>query len=928
MQAQKKPQAGNLRQKKRSDNIISIPESTAKIKRELVDPVYFSRVTSERPRILAKRYNLDESCGLHKLISAQMIEGFCETCTCSSLTEFAKELISAHSNQSFMYGISRHDSIGILSMKEYNTRGNPDGYIPRIKEHFVYPNSSGILFFDYDGTSLGRDDLCCILWDCLGSVSMIWWTSSSSHICNGDEDLTGLKGQRLYVIVKDASDIPRAAQVLQDRLWLLDQGHIFISKSGGMYPRTVFDSAVYQSNRLDFVAGAVCSPPLTQRRGEPEIIPGDIERLDTREALPDLTEEEMAQVVRLKEQGKAESRSEAERVRREWIEVRTGEDLERNPDKDPEEVRAVFSRAAEHGTLHGDYAIVVVSGAGRETVTVAEILDNPERYHRKRTLDPLEPEYGDQRQTGILYLYGGRPTLFSQAHGGRTYRLARQPRRIEVKPGHIHEAIQDTLAVMQKEADFFNHGDQPVVLDGGRMLPLGVDLLAFRLGGPIQYYEVRGSNEKIVEIDKDPPQKICRALPAMGGSCGLKPLRGIVTAPVMRQDGSILIRPGYDEQTGLFLDTMQTISVLEKPTVRQCEIAVGQLWQPFELFPWTAPLDRSVCLAAILSAIQRAVLPTCPGFGFDASAQGSGKTKLAECIGVIATGHRPAIMPHTTGRDDEETRKRIFACLAQGKRVLVWDNVTGMFDSASLAAMLTSETVTDRILGQSRTTTLPNNLLFLMTGNNLCLSGDMPRRILTCRIEPKTDRPYAREFPWDPMQVCMARRQQLVQAGLTLLQGYRNSEEFQGRHRLGSGRMASFETWDDQIRQTVLWVGKHIKPGVYGDVMDAVDVGTGLDPEAETFLEFLQAWCDLFGDQALSAKEVLAWGTFERGEKRKAFEEALVGLTGQADCSARTLGRYLSNRRGRIVDGLSIQPVGGGAKKTKKWKVQQPERAV
>jgi hypothetical protein len=570
----------------------------------------------------------------------------------------------------------------------------------------------------------------------------------------------------------------------------------------------------------------------------------------------------------------------------------------------------------------------VVSDAGRETVTVGEVMDNPQKYHRKRTLDPLEPEYGGHRQTGILYLYGGSPTLFSQAHGGRTYRLSRQPRRIEVRPGHIHEAIQDTLAIMRQEPDFFNYGDQPVVLEGGRMAPLGADLLAFRLGGPIQYYEVRGSAEKITEIDKDPPQKICRALPAMGGSCGLKRLQGIVTASVMRQDGSILSRPGYDEQTGLFLDCTQSFTIPEKPTARQCEIALGRLWQPFELFPWSGILDRTVCLAAILTAIQRPVLPTCPGFGFDASAQGSGKTKLAECLGVIATGHRPAIMPHTAGRDDEETRKRIFACLAQGKRVLVWDNVTGMFDSASLAAMMTSETVTDRILGQSRTTTLPNNLLFLMTGNNLCLSGDMPRRILTCRIEPQTDRPYAREFPWDPVQVCMARRPQLVQAGLTLLQGYRNSQEFQGGQRLGFGRMASFEMWDDQIRQTVLWIGKYIKPGAYGDVMDAVDVGTGLDPEAETFLDFMQAWFDLVGDQPVSAKDILRWGTFERGPKRKTFEEALAAFVGQTDCSPRTLGRYLANRRGRIVDGFSIQPVGGGAKKTKKWKVQQLERAV
>ena len=66
--------------------------------------------------------------------------------------------------------------------------------------------------------------------------------------------------------------------------------------------------------------------------------------------------------------------------------------------------------------------------------------------------------------------------------------------------------------------------------------------------------------------------------------------------------------------------------------------------------------------------------------------------------------------------------------------------------------MLTSQTFSDRVLGQSAQQTLPNRLMVLLTGNNLCLAGDMPRRVIRCRIDPQTDKPFAREFDLDPLE--------------------------------------------------------------------------------------------------------------------------------------------------------------------------------
>ncbi|HSG58351.1 MAG TPA: hypothetical protein VLA06_02385, partial [Woeseiaceae bacterium] len=113
--------------------------------------------------------------------------------------------------------------------------------------------------------------------------------SASSHIhdrATGD-DLTGLRGQRLYMLVAEAGDIPRAGAALVDRLWAAGLGRIVASAAGSALERCPVDASVWQPERLDFAAGAVCGPGLAQRRGVPRLIPGGVEVVDTRSVLPD-----------------------------------------------------------------------------------------------------------------------------------------------------------------------------------------------------------------------------------------------------------------------------------------------------------------------------------------------------------------------------------------------------------------------------------------------------------------------------------------------------------------------------------------------------------------------------------------------------------------------------------------------------------------
>lgn len=142
----------------------------------------------------------------------------------------------------------------------------------------------------------------------LANYEMLWRASASSNLKRtvDDQGLAGVRGQRIYLIAADGSDIPRAMQVLVKRLWLADCGYIKVSTSGQILQRTLVDTSVWQASRLDYIAGAVCDQGVEQERQAPTLIVGgkdasDNNRglpfVDTREVFPELDPSEEAQVA-------------------------------------------------------------------------------------------------------------------------------------------------------------------------------------------------------------------------------------------------------------------------------------------------------------------------------------------------------------------------------------------------------------------------------------------------------------------------------------------------------------------------------------------------------------------------------------------------------------------------------------------------------
>lgn len=896
-------------------------------------------ITAIKPSTVTKEFNLNADNSLGRKTTAQVSAGKMEIIEFDGLKRFSDLLIGLETSQCLIYGVPSISPVQLVTEKAWIKAGRPKDKLPRTKDTMSWPSGPGILMLDYDAPkngekSLTREEVIDALEKSnttLACSDMLWWPSTSSCIWLGDKELTGIKGQRIYIIVDNAHDIPRMGNALNTKLWAQGHGHIEISKSGSLLVRGMFDTSVWQTNRIDFAAGAKCHDGIEQRRGEPILIEGIIgEMAISNESVKDPTDDETSLATFNISSAKAALATEAANVRNVWVQERIEGIIQRKPGMSIDQAGAIARRAVERQELMGDWMITIIDGDESRDVTVLHLLDNPDQFHGVLTLDPLEPDYDGGRPVGKLFLIGARPRIHSFAHGGASFKLSRQPARVEIMKGNERETTDALLVVLRRAPEVFDFGAELVIVgDGGVLFPQNEHGLKYQAGGMTQFWRaITLRNGEVGEVLENPPAGVCKSVLALQSNRRLKKLSAVITAPTLRPDGTVLSEPGFDVATGLLFDADQSPQMVpESPTKAEAIAALDQVWGVFEEFPFVNAVDRAVHLCAILTAAVRSALPTSPAFAYDAPVQASGKTLLGKCVGAIATGGVPDIWPHTSGRDDEEVRKRLFTALRTGAKALLWDNIVGVFDSAAMASFLTSEQFRDRVLGKSESSSVPNKALLLMTGNNLTLAGDMARRVLVSRIDPETDRPFARSFSVDPLAVCMAERQSMIAAALTLIRYYLCS----GVDRPGAGRMASFEEWDDWVRQTVIYIGQVIAPGKFGDVMEQIQENQASDPEQESLGALLTAWQGLFKNKWIKSKEVS--DVYKRAVKsgyppsaysvtdcEKALADALDDYrVGAKELNPKSIGKILKFRKDRIVGGLRIEytPSDKGA-----WRVQ------
>ena len=226
-------------------------------------------------------------------------------------------------------------------------------------------------------------------------------------------------------------------------------------------------------------------------------------------------------------------------------------------------------------------------------------------------------------------------------------------------------------------------------------------------------------------VRTDPPARHAAVLFDSTSYHHLRVLNGLTRQPYLRPDGSLTMAAGYDAATGMFgVFNAREFAIPECPTRVQAEAALVMLKDLLTEFSFATETDRAAALTALLTAAVRPSLPHALMFHVRAHMVGSGKSYLCELITAFATPQRGT--PTTFPADDEECRKLLLAELLRAPAVIEFDNLTGdLVAHKSLCTALTSEHMSGRILGVSKTATVSTRALFLSSGNNVGPVQDM-----------------------------------------------------------------------------------------------------------------------------------------------------------------------------------------------------------
>jgi putative DNA primase/helicase len=487
-------------------------------------------------------------------------------------------------------------------------------------------------------------------------------------------------------------------------------------------------------------------------------------------------------------------------------------------------------------------------------------------------------------------------------------------RTIEVQAGELHGAVTAAeAALISADAGIYQRGGQLVrvaQLDAASnlggihravgtpvILPVTRDYLLLALSRDADFARYDSRKKALKRVD--PPGSVASLMLAAAGQWKFPELRGIVSAPTLRPDGTLLAQAGYDRSSGLLMwnDGTEWPTIDERPTQEAAVEALGtlrDLLAEFEFADGPNGPSAAAAIAAIITACLRYALPIAPGYGLNAHKAGSGKTTLGHTIARIPTGRDAAVMP--LADEENEVRKALLAVLIAADLIVLIDNISAPVDSAAVCAALTSATYKDRVLGESRTVSLPTTATWLFNGNNLEFVGDLTSRIIMTTLDPQCEQPESRSFRRDITAHVAKHRGELVRAALTIPLAYLAAGE-----PSGAAHPSRFAAWDRFVRRPLLWLGA-------ADPLDTQAELRGADPIRGALIAVMTAWEEVFGDRAATVAQAID----AANAGRPGLLEALTEVAGERNgtINGRRLGRWLVKYLRRIEAGRRFDAAG------------------
>lgn len=479
--------------------------------------------------------------------------------------------------------------------------------------------------------------------------------------------------------------------------------------------------------------------------------------------------------------------------------------------------------------------------------------------------------------------------------------------------GEMPEAIEDAERfLINAGVDVYQHGTRLVRVGRweqtleGMVRPSGsgvlIDITPLWLANALtrrirfERFDARTQANKRIDC----PTKLASTLLDMMGEWSFPGLTGFSDSPTLDLQGRLITDPGYDPPSGLFLSSPPTIEPIMTTDRYLAERAGEILSESVSTFPFVTPGDLSACLALIMTALLRRVLPAAPLGAVTASTPATGKSKLVDVVAAIATGRHCPVTG--LGSTAEELEKRIDSLLLKGDLLASFDNVDRPVKSDVLCQVTTQAEKSIRVMGLSKIVDAPTNVFLLMTGNNLTLVGDLVRRCLVVHLDAGCERPELRKFDRDAVAYVLTRRREFIRAALLISKAYLDA----GCPEVDALPFGSFEVWDRMVRRPLMWAG-------LADPLKPAEAMRDQDHELAGLREFLREWqaelhlplsaAEL--SEAIRAKVPQMGG--EWVPKYPGLQDSAIQIMGDlSKWGPRELGYRLRSMTGRMFDGLKI----------------------
>lgn len=427
-------------------------------------------------------------------------------------------------------------------------------------------------------------------------------------------------------------------------------------------------------------------------------------------------------------------------------------------------------------------------------------------------------------------------------------------------------------------------------------------------------------------VAADPPEKVARVLLSRSGRWRVPSAKGVINTPTLRDDGTLVTRPGFDSASGYYLALSPDFdlpAISESPSRSEAVAALNLLEGLFSEFPFVGETSRSVALSGLITPVVRPALPVVPLHGVSGPTIGSGKSFLVDLFAAVGTGRQCPVL--SFGASVEELDKKLTGMLLGGMGMISIDNVRCELDSDVLCQAAERPLLSLRRLGDSEIFTTTNSSCLFATGNNLSVTDEMVRRAVLAVLDAKVERPELRCFTGNPIAAVLANRGRYVAAVLTIIRAY-----------IAAGRpgdhvpFGSYSAWSAFVREPLIWLGKL-------DPVKSQDLMREVDPVVQELAGLMRGWEAVIGlnvprtssDLKVLVNRGLHRTLHESDDQWQVrqlafpeFRDALVTVAGERGLlDSNRLGAWLRRRKGRIVNGRRFMADEGTSGGTNRWRL-------